>query len=146
MVATVFTIGYQGKDLSSFLNQLTDKGIELVIDVREFPASRKRGFSKSSLSDKLQELDIRYEHLRELGSPKELREQLRQNGDFRDFRRAFSASASKRVEVLSRLKEDIQNRKTCFLCFEANAENCHRSIVVEELSSLRLGGLRVVHI
>lgn len=34
---TVFTIGYQGLDIDTFLSLLAEHGIETVVDIRELP-------------------------------------------------------------------------------------------------------------
>jgi uncharacterized protein (DUF488 family) len=46
----VFTIGYEGRDIDEFVICLKDFNITRLIDVRELPLSRKRGFSKSTLA------------------------------------------------------------------------------------------------
>lgn len=46
----LFTIGYEGAEIASFLATLARYGVAQVIDVRDVPISRKRGFSKNSLS------------------------------------------------------------------------------------------------
>jgi uncharacterized protein (DUF488 family) len=65
------TIGYEGISIGDFLATLELVGIDLVIDVRCVPLSRKPGFSKSILARWLASRDIQYLHLKELGDPKE---------------------------------------------------------------------------
>ena len=45
----LFTIGYEGQALDDVLGKLKANKIELVVDVRALPLSRKRGFSKNAL-------------------------------------------------------------------------------------------------
>ena len=47
------TIGYEGRQLDEFVAALLDRGVEIVFDVRENPASRKPGFSKRRLGEAL---------------------------------------------------------------------------------------------
>ena len=47
---TLMTFGYEGLDIESFLAVLKKNGITLLVDVRELPLSRKKGFSKTALS------------------------------------------------------------------------------------------------
>lgn len=42
----VFTIGYEGLSIGRFLSLLAEHGIDTIVDVREYPVSRKLGFSK----------------------------------------------------------------------------------------------------
>ena len=67
------TIGYEGKSLESYLNQLLRAGVTLLCDVRRNPLSRKYGFAKSTLSKACEGVGIRYEHLPELGIASEER-------------------------------------------------------------------------
>ena len=66
----LFTTGYAGHDLDSFVNKLRQHGVNTVIDIRQNPVSRKKGFSKSRLSAFLAENGIGYVHVRELGVPR----------------------------------------------------------------------------
>ena len=75
--STLFTAGYAGHDLDSFLRMLGEHQIQVIVDVRQNPVSRKKGFSRSRLSEFLSNHGIEYIHLRELGVPAELRNQLR---------------------------------------------------------------------
>ena len=73
----LLTIGYAGYDPDSFVARLRDHGVETIVDIRQNPVSRKRGFSKSKLERLLGENSIGYVHVRELGVPAELRNRLR---------------------------------------------------------------------
>jgi uncharacterized protein (DUF488 family) len=81
----LFTIGYEGTRLPEFLNELTAAGVQTLVDVRELPQSRIPGYSKTALSAALKQKGIEYIHMRELGSPRELRHELRENGNFAAF-------------------------------------------------------------
>ena len=43
----MFTIGYEGRDVDEFVSCLMQYKVTRLIDVREIPLSRKKGFSKS---------------------------------------------------------------------------------------------------
>ena len=81
----LFTIGYIGRTLDDFIDGLLSHGIECLIDTREIPISRKKGFSKSSLEAKLGRAGIAYRHFRLLGSPCLHRHRLRETGDYDRF-------------------------------------------------------------
>lgn len=57
-VSMLHTIGYEGLTIGEFLDILSIHNIDLVVDVRELPLSRKRGFSKKVLAHKLGENGI----------------------------------------------------------------------------------------
>ena len=42
-----YTIGYEGRELEEFVARLREQQVEVLIDIREKPASRKPGFSKT---------------------------------------------------------------------------------------------------
>ena len=72
----LYTIGYEGLNQDGFLKWLHYFNIDVVADVRDLPLSRKKGFSKTGLSDFLIKEDIEYFSYRELGVPKERRNQF----------------------------------------------------------------------
>jgi len=86
----LYTAGYEGIDVSGFIDRLKENEIEYLIDIRERPQSRKKGFSKKALTEKLAEEDIAYLHLPELGSPSEIRKKVREDGDYNYFFEQFS--------------------------------------------------------
>ena len=65
----LFTVGYQGRTLPQFVKLLREQDITLLVDVRERPVSRKRGFSALPLSEALRKVGIGYESDRQLGNP-----------------------------------------------------------------------------
>jgi len=62
----LYTIGYEGLDISSFVEELREQKIRVLIDVRELPLSRKKGFSKSALNTVVTAAGVKYIHLRDL--------------------------------------------------------------------------------
>jgi uncharacterized protein (DUF488 family) len=45
----LLTIGYEGREINEFVKYLKQYNISCLIDIREIPISRKKGFSKSAL-------------------------------------------------------------------------------------------------
>jgi len=74
--AELYTIGYEGKAVQGFVEDLVRNGIEVLVDVRELPVSRKPGFSKSKLREQVASSGIDYLHLRSLGSPRRFKSVL----------------------------------------------------------------------
>lgn len=56
------TIGYQGAPLPAFLATLKAARVTLLLDVRGLPLSRRKGFSKTPLSEALMRIGIGYRH------------------------------------------------------------------------------------
>lgn len=131
----ISTIGYEGTNIDTFVEFLIENEIETLVDVRELPLSRKKGFSKNRLREALNGVGIDYVHIRKLGDPKEGRLAARA-GDYRKFRNIFSnhmASPAGQAG-LAELEEIVKSTRACLLCFERCHEGCHRSIVVDNLS------------
>ena len=86
---SIFTIGYEGLNIDNFLALLRSGCVETVVDIRELPLSRKRGFSKNGLRDMLNANGFAYRHMSELGCPKPIRDQYRQDGDWQRYKKDF---------------------------------------------------------
>jgi uncharacterized protein (DUF488 family) len=142
----VFTVGYQEATQAAVLQALTEAGVELLVDVRAVPASRRAGFSKRQLAAGLQSAGIEYLHLRELGTPAEGREAARK-GRHDVMRRIYEAhleNAEAQLE-LAALQDLLRSgRRLCLLCFERRPEHCHRSLILEHLRDLE--SLEVHHL
>ena len=144
---TLFTTGYAGHDPESFVEKLRQYDIETLVDVRQNPVSRKKGFSKTKLSEFLAQQGIGYVHVRELGVPRELRKRL-QAGDctldeyFTEFRRY----ASDQADSLAAVDRLAAEKRCCLLCVESRPEDCHRAIVADLLVARSHGQLQIMHI
>ncbi len=128
---SLFTAGYEGLDIDTFLEHLSDAGVDKVLDVRQYPISRKTGFSKTAFSAKLRSVGIGYEHIRELGCPKPIRDQYKQDGDWNRYTRGFNAYLATQEDAVQRVLEEASHHDACLVCFEADATFCHRRLVAE---------------
>ena len=140
----ILTIGYEGSVIDDFLASLRAAGVQEVVDVRELPLSRKRGFSKGALSLALEAAGISYRHVRELGCPKDVRVKYKLDQDWAHYVRRFSAYLDTQREALEALRLGATKVTTALLCFEADANRCHRSIVAAAVSRKR--GDQVTHL
>lgn len=134
-MSTLTTIGYEGAELEEFITTLSDADVECVIDVRELPLSRKRGFSKTALREALRDAGIGYVHLRALGDPKPGRDAARA-GRFGEFMQIYREhlSTSEAQDALGQAGVTALTRNSCLLCYEREPENCHRKVVAESLA------------
>jgi uncharacterized protein (DUF488 family) len=143
---TVFTIGYeQHRRPETLIAALGAAGVRRIVDVRELPLSRRRGFSKTALASALEDAKIEYEHVRALGNPKRFRDMYR-SGRRREGERRYRAHLHNgSYPALVALGETLEDEPTCLLCFEAAHEECHRAVIVQALEA-RLSKLEVVHL
>jgi uncharacterized protein (DUF488 family) len=133
----LMTIGYEGAAIDDFIETLKSANILSLIDVRELPLSRKKGFSKRALRKALEDAGIIYLHVRQLGDPKPGRVAAR-SGDMDEFRRIFAHHMQQHAtrEALQELVPLVSDGGACLLCFERCHSDCHRSIVADELGKL----------
>jgi len=129
-----FTIGYEGRTTESFITKLQSKGIKQVIDVREVPLSRKKGFSKNALAEALALKGIGYVHMPRLGSPKAIRDEYKAGGSPEHFFQEYSDYVEGQQEELMKLLQLILGKKSALMCFEESHKACHRSILAKKLS------------
>lgn len=136
MKHTLFTIGYTGFSIHDFVNVLLEHGVECLLDAREIPISRKKGFSKTALSGHLADAGIEYWHSRLLGSPKVVRHELRETHDYGRFFRRVHKHINQ-AEVAAELKSAIfmaRKQTTCVMCCCPDWKYCHRRCLVEAIS------------
>lgn len=135
MSVSLYTVGYEGAEIGLFLATLCAAGIEHVIDVRDVPISRKRGFSKNSLSACLSEVGIEYTHLKPLGDPKPGRDAMRK-GDHETFLRVYHAHLATvpAQHALDKAVTIAESATSVLLCYERAPRHCHRSIVAMQMS------------
>ena len=133
----IFTIGYEKSTIDDFINRLADAEIEMLVDVRELPLSRKKGFSKNRLNAAVREAGIDYLHVKALGDPKSGREAARA-GNHDLFVEIFTQHMEgvDAQTALTELADTIKGKRVCLTCFERHHEGCHRKIVAERLSAL----------
>lgn len=141
----IYTIGYEGADIRSFVGTLDVVGVGHVLDIRDIPGSRKRDFSKNILKQHLNDAGISYSHFKSLGDPKPGRDAMRA-GNEALFRQIFEDHLSKpEAQLALELIIDIALDETCvLLCYERDHKSCHRSIVAAEME--RRGGLKAQHL
>jgi uncharacterized protein (DUF488 family) len=130
----LFTIGYEGKTMAEFLDELEAAGVELLIDVRAVAASRRPGFSKTALSGALGERGIGYLHLRPLGTPAAGREAARK-GRVAEMRGIYAGQLETPEAALA-MEQALAaagEKRAALLCYEAEAAGCHRSMLAERM-------------
>lgn len=130
----LFTIGYEGKSLESFINLLIQNDVRLLCDVRKNPLSRKFGFSKAKLEHVLKAIGIEYIHIPEVGIDAEKRAALttRTAYDllFQDYENNLPQITSY-LERIALLCNKYQ--RVALMCYEEDPQECHRHIIRDYL-------------
>ena len=134
----LFTIGYEGKTVEAYVNQLIEHRVRVLCDVRKNPLSRKYGFSKQALKRIVERFDISYIHFPDLGISSNKRKGLNTSTDytalFDEYARETLPNQSAKLHQIADLIET--NERIALTCFELDHNACHRNRVVHALQKL----------
>ena len=130
----LFTIGYEGRSIENFINELIVSDVRMLVDVRKNPISRKFGFSKSKLGHIAETVGIKYVHLPELGIESQDRTFLKTRDDYRLLFAEYEKSLNQREQPLNHLYSLFEaHSRIALVCFEKEPEMCHRHVVRDYL-------------
>jgi len=135
-LTSVFTVGHSNHSLETFLAILAAHNIDIVIDVRRHPASRKwPHFNAAELARSLPSAGVEYVPLPELGGRRRPRpdsphvawrvEAFRGYADFVD--------TPEFAQGLARVIEAASGRRAALMCAEALPWRCHRALIADAL-------------
>jgi uncharacterized protein (DUF488 family) len=135
----LFTIGYEGKSLETYINQLIINNIKVLCDVRKNPLSKKWGFSKSQLKDACEKVNIKYIHIPQLGIESEERQDLKTLSDYKKLFNNYEKTTLKTNNdyLLNVVKILEENHRIALTCFEKEVCMCHRGVVANNLMQLK---------
>jgi uncharacterized protein (DUF488 family) len=130
----VGSVGYERyRDNSDFAQRLADAGVERLVDVRELPISRRRGYAKTALGEALRAVGIEYVHIKALGNPKPFRD-LYKSGRAEEGRRRYERHLlSEGRDALDDLVPLLRDKRTALMCVEHDPSVCHRTVIVDAL-------------
>jgi len=143
---TIFTIGHSNQPLEPFLAALAAHHVQLVADVRRFPASRRHPhFAKARLEESLPAAGIAYRHFPDLGGRRTPRADSRntawREAGFRGYADYMETDAF--TSALASLVAEAAVRATAVMCAELWWRSCHRGLIADQLKA---SGHEVVHI
>ena len=141
-----FTIGHSTRSVQDFISLLLSHHIELVVDVRTVPRSRRNPqFNRESLPQSLQEAAISYEHIAGLGGFRRPNRHSAnagwRNASFRGYADYMQTAAF--GAAIETLVERAQRQRLAVMCAEAVPWRCHRSLIADALVTR---GIRVEEI
>lgn len=132
----LFTAGHSNKPVEDLIAMLTSAGVELLVDVRMYPMSRRwPQFNRDALTKSLADAGIDYRHAPELGGrrkpdPDSINTGLRDAG-FRGF--ADYMWTAEFEAAIAQLLGEASERPTAIMCAEALPWRCHRSLISDAL-------------
>jgi uncharacterized protein (DUF488 family) len=143
---SIWTVGHSTRSFEDFLELLERHGIRTLVDVRQFPSSRRYPhFNAAALADRLAAAGIEYVHEVDLGGRRRpLDESPNTYWRHPQFRGYADYQATPAYQAaLERLIERANRRPTAIMCAEAVPWRCHRQLIAD---SLALKGFEVRHI
>src|SRR5512143_3848761 len=143
---TIWTIGHSTRTIEEFIDLLRQHRIEILVDVRHFPGSRRvPDFNKDALHGALATAGIRYEHMVELGGRRPPRPDSHnlawRNASFRGYADYMETQPFR--DGVDHLLEVARAGRTAIMCSEAVWWRCHRSMIADYLKA---AGVQVFHI
>ncbi|HKH15365.1 MAG TPA: DUF488 domain-containing protein [Solirubrobacterales bacterium] len=144
----ILTIGHSTHSGERFVGLVGGHDVELVSDVRRFPASRRNPqFNARALASALDAAGVAYEPLdEELGGRREPSGPAPRSGGERSHAFRAYAEYMETPEFdagLARLEELARERRTAIMCAEGDWRHCHRRLIADALASR---GWRILHI
>ena len=120
--ARIYSVGYEGLEVRGLIEHFSSAGVELVVDVRLNPVSRKPGRSKRSLKAELESAGIEYQHEPSLGNPPDNRISFRPGNGEEGRQRMREIVANGSSAALQRLVDESIDRRVAVLCASSAAQ------------------------
>ena len=144
--AAVCTIGHSTRSAAELITLLQAHGIELLADVRRFPASRRHPqFNRDVLESSMPAAGIRYTWREQLGgrrsAHKDSHNTAWRNASFRGY--ADYMETEPFTLAIAELIGHARAQRTTVMCAEQAWQQCHRGLIADYLKAR---GVEVWHI
>jgi uncharacterized protein (DUF488 family) len=144
--SAVLTVGHSTRQAGEFIALLCRHGVELLVDVRRYPGSRRHPhFNREALAEALGDAGIGYRHMEELGGRRdalpESTNMAWRNASFRGY--ADYMASPPFQAALDQVIEAARRNTVALMCAEAVPWRCHRNLISDALTAR---GVEVRHI
>jgi len=142
----MWTIGHSTRSATELIAILQAHGIELLMDVRRFPASQRHPqFNRGALESSIIPAGIAYTWLEQLGGRRSARKDSHntawRNARFRGYADYMETEAFTRA--IEELMRQARGQRTAVMCAEQAWQQCHRGLIADYLKAR---GVEVWHI
>lgn len=143
----LLTVGHGARTIEELISVLTGAGVQLLVDVRRFPGSRRNPhFSREALTQSLPAAGVTYEWRGEaLGGRRKPHEDSRHHAWRNDAFRAYAGHIE--TEEFRTALDDLEARaasvRQAVMCAETLWWRCHRRLIADALVA---DGFEVTHI
>lgn len=133
----IFTIGHSNHSIDEFIALLKQHGIEVLVDIRRFPSSRRLPhYNRPSLAKALEEYGIEYQWLECLGGHRKGGLPDSPNFGLKDesFRNYADHMLGEEFRVgADQLLGIAENKRVTIMCAEKSFHDCHRKLTSDFL-------------
>jgi uncharacterized protein (DUF488 family) len=143
-MTSLLTVGHSTADAAPFAQLLRQAGVELLVDVRSFPASRRfPQFGREQLQTWLPAAGVEYRWERRLGGRRgkivaDSPNTALRNASFRNYADYMSNDPAFET-ALDEVLAEADRRVTAIMCSEALYWRCHRRLISDAAVLLREG-------
>lgn len=132
----IHTVGHSTRSFDEFLSLVQSADINLLLDVRRYPASRRYPqFNRENLTQSLRAHSIDYVHEPDLGGRRSATADSRnlfwRNASFRAY--ADYMNSPEFHAALERLLQAAEVKNVAVMCAEAVPWRCHRQLIADAL-------------
>lgn len=132
----IYTVGHSTRTVEELIDILKAFSIELLVDIRTIPRSRKNPqFNKEEFKNSLETAGLNYLHIKELGGLRHPKKDSINTGwrnlSFRGY--ADYMQTDEFHQALSKLISLTSRQNSVIMCAEAVPWRCHRSLVADAL-------------
>ena len=124
----IFSIGYEKRTLSEFIELLISYKVKRIVDIRLNPYSENQSFSEGRLRNILKSNGIDYIHVSSFSPPLGMRRKYQASKDFEGFSKEFSSFLEVRSKLIRKWTETLEDAD-CLMCYEKVDTHCHRSLI-----------------
>lgn len=142
----IWTIGHSTRSIIEFVEILNSFRIELLVDVRRYPGSKKfPHFNREHMENSLPEKGIEYVHLENLGGRRKVHKESQNTAwrlaSFQGYADYMETEEFK--NAADQLQKFAREKKVAYMCSEAVWWSCHRSLISDYL---KIRDWEVIHI
>lgn len=132
----IYSVGHSVRSIEEFIELLKHYGVEILVDVRHYPRSRRNPqFNKEALPSELEPFSIRYVHLEGLGGlrkpTKDSINSALRSASFRGYADYMQSDEFKKS--LEDLLSLAKRSGVAIMCAEAVPWRCHRFLLSDAL-------------
>src|SRR3954447_769275 len=140
----VFTVGHSVHEAEAFLRLLHRHDVELLVDVRRHPASRRvPHFNSGVLAETLGSAGIGYEHMEALGGRRSPAPDSPNTGWRNEQFRGYADHMASEEFQSALATLEAERRRSAVMCAEVQWVKCHRRLIADALVA---HGREVLHI